>query len=24
LWVPDEEALAVCREYGKAFAKATK
>ena len=24
LWVPDEEALAACREYGKAFAKATK
>ena len=24
LWVPDEDALAACREYGKAFAIATK
>ena len=24
LWVPDEDALATCRDYGEAFAKATK
>ena len=24
LWVPDEDVLATCRDYGEAFAKATK